>query len=300
MKKLALDTARTVAAGAVAAALAAGVAATPAMAAGDAVDLPSQSWSFTGPFGTFDRGQLQRGYKVYREVCSSCHSMERVKFRNLAEPGGPGFTEDQVKAIAAEYEVTDGPDDAGDMFERPAKPFDSFVSPFENEAAARASNGGAYPPDFSLLAKARAAHRGFPWFVFDAFTQYQEQGPDYIHALLTGYEEAPACMGDDFSGNYNKVFLGGSITEEACKGEHLTGGPIGMAPPLSDELVEYTDGTPMTVDQYATDVAAFMMWAAEPHLEARKKTGFRVMVFLIVFAGLLYFTKKTLWRNVDH
>lgn len=268
MKKLALDTARTVAAGAVAAALAAGVAATPAMAAGDAVDLPSQSWSFTGPFGTFDRGQLQRGYKVYREVCSSCHSMERVKFRNLAEPGGPGFTEDQVKAIAAEYEVTDGPDDAGDMFERPAKPFDSFVSPFENEAAARASNGGAYPPDFSVIAKARP------------------NGPDYIYALMVGYKEEPPAHVELREGMYYN--------------EYFAGHQIAMAPPLSEELVEYTDGTPMTTEQYARDVAAFLMWAAEPKLEERKRMGFQVMVFLLVFAGLLYFAKQRVWANVEH
>ena len=178
---------------------------------------------------------------------------------------------------------------------------DHWPSPFPNEQAARASNGGAYPPDFSTLAKARAGHRGFPNFVFDAFTQYQEQGPDYIYALLTGYEDPPSCFPEDFVGNYNTKFLGGSITFEDCKGEaHLTGGPIGMAPPLYAESVEYTDGTPMTVDQYAHDVAAFMMWVAEPKLEQRKSMGFRVMIFLVVFASLLYFTKKSVWRNVEH
>lgn len=261
--------------------------AAPAMAAGEAPHIERQQWSFSGPFGTFDRAQLQRGFKIYQEVCSACHGMRLVAFRNLAEEGGPSFTEEQAKAIAAEYTVTDGPNDDGDMYERPATLADRFPSPFPNEQAARASNGGAYPPDFSLLAKARAAHRGFPWFVFDAFTQYQEQGPDYIYALLTGYEEeAPEGVTIPAGSYYNHAFLAGNS--------------IGMAPPLSDELVEYTDGTPMTVDQYAHDVAAFMMWAAEPHLEARKKTGFRVMIFLIVFAGLLYFTKKTLWRNVEH
>ncbi|NVK34539.1 MAG: cytochrome c1 [Rhodobacteraceae bacterium] len=270
------------------------------LAAGDAPHIERQEWSFAGPFGTYDKAQLQRGFKVYREVCSACHGMRQVAFRNLAEEGGLGFTEDQAKVIAAEYTVEDGPNGDGDMFERPAILADRFPSPFPNEEAARASNGGAYPPDFSLLAKARAAHRGFPWFVFDAFTQYQELGPDYIYALLTEYEEAPACFGEDFTGNYNKAFLGGSITAEACAGEHLTGGPIAMAQPLSEEIVEYTDGTPMTVEQYARDVSAFMMWAAEPHLEARKKIGFRVMVFLIVFAGLLYVTKRKLWSNVEH
>ncbi|MBO0343861.1 cytochrome c1 [Roseibium limicola] len=260
--------------------------AAPAFAAGEGPHVERQSWSFAGPFGTFDRAQLQRGFKIYREVCSSCHSLRLVKFRNLAEEGGLGYSEDQVKAIAAEYTVEDGPDDAGDMFERPAVSSDAFPSPFPNENAARASNGGAYPPDFSLLAKARAAHRGFPWFVFDAFTQYQELGPDYIYGLLTGYEEAPEGVEVPAGKYYNPHYLSGNA--------------IGMAPPLSDELVEYEDGTPETLEQYSKDVSAFMMWAAEPHMEARKKIGFRVMVFLIFFAGLLYFTKKKLWKNVEH
>jgi len=261
--------------------------ATPAFAAGgEAPHIERQQWSFAGPFGFYDRGQLQRGFKVYREVCQACHGLRLVAFRNLAEYGGPGFTEEQAKAIAAEYTVIDGPNDDGDMYERPAILADKFPSPFPNEQAARAANGGAYPPDFSLLAKARAAHRGFPWFVFDAFTQYQENGPDYIYALLTGYEEDPEGVEVPAGQYYNHSFLAGNL--------------LAMAPPLYDEAVEYTDGTPMTLDQYARDVAAFMMWAAEPHLEERKKIGFRVMIFLIVFAGLLYFTKKKLWRNVEH
>ncbi|MEP0232585.1 cytochrome c1 [Roseibium sp.] len=260
--------------------------AAPAFAAGDGPHIERQQWSFAGPFGTFERGQLQRGFKVYQEVCAACHGLRQVAFRNLAEEGGPSFSEEQAKVIAAEYTVVDGPNDDGDMYDRPAILADKFPSPFPNEQAARASNGGAYPPDFSLLAKARAAHRGFPWFVFDAFTQYQEQGPDYIYALLTGYEEDPEGIEVPVGQYYNHSFLAGQF--------------IGMAPPLSDELVEYTDDTPMTTEQYARDVSAFMMWAAEPHLEARKKMGFRVMIFLIVFAGLLYFTKKHLWRNVEH
>ncbi|MBN9673655.1 cytochrome c1 [Roseibium aggregatum] len=283
------------------AAVAAVAVSAPAFAAGNAPHIERHQWSFAGPFGTFDRGQLQRGFKVYREVCASCHGLRQVAFRSLAQDGGPSFSEEEAKQIASEYTVIDGPNEDGDMYERPAILADKFPSPFPNEQAARASNGGAYPPDFSLLAKARAAHRGFPWFVFDAFTQYQEQGADYIYELLISYpDEAPECLGEDFSGNFNPKFLGGSITAEACAHEHLTGGEIGMAAPLFDELVEYTDGTPMTVDHYAKDVAAFMMWAAEPHLEERKKIGFRVMVFLIFFAGMLYFTKKKLWRNVDH
>ncbi len=258
----------------------------PAFAAGGKIHLERHHWSFAGPFGTFDRGQLQRGFKVYQEVCASCHGLRLVAFRNLAEEGGPGFTEDQAKVIAAEYTVVDGPDDYGDMFDRPAILADRFPSPFPNEKAARASNNGAYPPDFSLLAKARAAQRGFPWWVFDAFTQYAEQGPDYIASLLTGYVDAPEGKEVPDGQYYNRSFLAGEF--------------ISMAPPLFEEAVEYTDGTPMTVEQYAKDVSAFMMWAAEPHLEERKAMGLRVMIFLIVFAGLLYFTKKQIWRNVEH
>lgn len=258
----------------------------PALAAGAKVEIDRQQWSFAGPFGSYDRGQLQRGFKVYRENCSACHALSLVAFRNLVEDGGPSFTEEQAKVIAAEYTVVDGPDDAGDMYERPAVLADRFPSPFPNPEAARASNNGAYPPDFSLLAKARAAQRGFPWFVFDIFTQYQENGPDYIYSLLTGYVEDPEGIEVPEGQYYNHSFLAGQF--------------ISMAPPLSDELVEYTDGTPMTVENYARDVAAFMMWAAEPHLEARKQMGFQVMIFLIVFAGLLYFTKKKIWSNVDH
>jgi len=269
------------------AAVAALAIATPGLAAdSETPHIERQQWSFAGPFGFYDRGQLQRGFKIYREVCSSCHGLHLVAFRNLAEDGGPSFTEEQAKQIASEYTVIDGPNEDGDMYERPAILADRFPSPFPNEEAARAANGGAYPPDFSLLAKARAAHRGFPWFIFDAFTQYQEQGPDYIYALMIGYEEDPEGVEVPAGQYYNHAFLSGHF--------------LSMAPPLSEELVEYTDGTPMTVDQYAHDVAAFMMWAAEPHLEERKKIGFRVMIFLIFFAGLLYFTKKKLWRNVDH
>jgi ubiquinol-cytochrome c reductase cytochrome c1 subunit len=263
------------------------VAAGSALAAGEPPHVEKQQWSFAGPFGTYDRAQLQRGFKIYKEVCSSCHSLKFVAFRNLAEPGGPGFTGDEAKTIAAEYTVTDGPNDDGDMFERPATLADRFPSPFPNEQAARVSNGGAYPPDFSLLAKSRAAHRGFPAFVIDAFTQYQEQGPDYIYALLTGYEEeAPEGVTVPEGQYYNAHFLAGNF--------------ISMAPPLSDELVEYTDGTPMTLDQYSRDIAAFMMWAAEPKLEQRKHTGFNVIAFLIIFGSLLYFTKQKIWRKVDH
>jgi ubiquinol-cytochrome c reductase cytochrome b/c1 subunit len=245
---------------------------------------PRQKWSFSGPFGLFDRAQLQRGLKVYREVCQTCHSMSMVSFRNLAEAGGPGFSEAQAAAIAAEYQSKDGPNDQGEMFERPGRIADHFPSPFANDQAARVVNNGTVPPDFSVLAKARTYERGFPWFIFDIVTQYQEQGPDYIVALMKGYEEAPQGFQLPPGTQYNKYFPSHAI---------------GMPPPLTDGRVEYTDGTPATVEQYAKDVATFMVWAAEPHMEARKRIGFQVMIFLIVFAVLLYFTKKKVWKEVE-
>jgi ubiquinol-cytochrome c reductase cytochrome b/c1 subunit len=245
---------------------------------------PRQKWSFAGPFGTYDRGQLQRGFKVYREVCSVCHGLTLLSFRNLAEPGGPELTRAQAEAIAAEYMIQDGPNDQGDMFERPGRLADRFPAPFPNEQAARARYGG-YPVDQSVIAKARGFERGFPWFILDAITQYQEQGVDYIAALLQGYEAKPPAGITMAPGLfYNKYFPGNAIA---------------MPPPLSDGQVDYTDGSPKTVAQYSKDIAAFLMWAAEPHLEARKRIGFQVMVFLIIFAGLMYFTKKKVWKEVE-
>jgi ubiquinol-cytochrome c reductase cytochrome b/c1 subunit len=261
------------------------IATVPSALAEEAPHPPRQTWSFSGPFGTFDRAQLQRGYKVYKEVCATCHSMHLLSFRNLGEPGGPGFSKAQVAAIAAEAKVQDGPNDSGEMFERPGRPADRFPSPFPNDAAARAANGGALPPDFSVLAKARSYERGFPTFIFDIFTQYQEQGVDYIYALLHGYENAPQGFSLPAGTHYNKYFPGHAL---------------GMPKPIEDGRVEYTDGTPATLDNYAKDVAAFMMWAAEPHMEARKRIGFQVMIFLLVFTGLLYFAKKKVWSTAPY
>jgi cytochrome c1 len=246
---------------------------------------PRQKWSFSGPFGLYDQAQLQRGFKIYKEVCSTCHSIKLLAFRNLADPDGPGFTEPQATAIAAGFQVTDGPNDQGQMFQRPGTLADTFPPPFPNDQAARAALGGKLPPDMSVLAKARGYDWGFPAFVIDAFRMYQEDGPDYIHAILNGYEKPPAGFPVPPGGQYNKYFPGGAI---------------GMPKPLSDGQVEYTDGTPTTVDQYGKDVAAFLMWAAEPKLDQRKRLGFQVMIFLIVFAGLLYFTKKKVWHDVAH
>jgi cytochrome c1 len=257
----------------------------PVALAQEQIPPPPQHWSFAGPFGLYDPQQLQRGFKIYREVCSNCHSLKLLAFRNLADPGGPGFTVAQAAAIAATFEVTDGPNDQGEMYKRPGKISDHFPPPFPNEQAARAALGGALPPDMSDLAKARSYERGFPWFIFDAFTQYQEEGPDYIHAILNGYEEAPPGFTLPPGSNYNKYFPGHAIA---------------MPKPLNDGQVEYTDGTPQTVDQYGRDVAAFLMWASEPKLDERKRLGFQVFVFLIVLTGLLYFSKRRVWEDVKH
>ncbi len=254
----------------------------PALAA-EQVAPPRSSWSFAGPFGMFDRGQLQRGLKVYREVCQSCHGLTYVSFRNLAEPGGPGLSVAQAASVASEYKIPDGPNDQGEMFERDGRPADRFPSPFANDAQARMVNNGIVPPDLSLITKARTYERGFPWFVFDIFTLYQEQGVDYLRALLLGYEDPPGNFPLPPGTHYNRYFPGNAIA---------------MANPLTDGQVEYTDGTPATVQNYASDVSAFLQWAAEPHMEARKRTGFQVMIFLIVFAGMLYFVKKRVWSGV--
>jgi len=247
---------------------------------------PLESWTFAGFFGRFDHIQLQRGFQVYREVCSACHGLKYVAFRTLADEGGPQFTEEEVRALAAEYEITDGPDEAGDMFERPGRPSDHFPSPFPNEQAAAAANGGAAPPDLSVIAKARSVGRGIQWTLLDFFTQYQEGGVDYMHALLTGYQEPPPGTEVSPGTYYNPYFISGSV--------------LAMPPPLSDGLVTYADGSPETVDQYSRDVSAFLMWTAEPHLVERKRIGFQVFIFLIIFAGLMYFTKKKVWAPVAH
>jgi ubiquinol-cytochrome c reductase cytochrome b/c1 subunit len=240
---------------------------------------PRQSWSFSGPFGHYDRGQLQRGFKVYKEVCAVCHGLKYVAFRDLEDLG---YSEGQVKAIASEYKIQDGPNDQGEMFERDGRPADYFPTPWPNENAARARYNGV-PPDMSVLAKARSYSRGFPWFVFDMFTQFQEQGVDYIHALMTGYHEKPPA--------------GFTLPQGSFYNDYFPGHALAMPPPLTDKRVDYTDGSPTTVDQYGKDVAAFLMWAAEPHMEARKRIGFQVMIFLIVLSGLLYFTKKKVWAD---
>ncbi len=245
-----------------------------------------QSWTFAGPFGRFDKAQLQRGYQVYKEVCANCHSMKLLSFRNLADEGGPGFTMDEAKALAAEIKVADGPNDDGKMFQRAGRASDHFPSPYANEQEARSNFGGALPPDLSLIAKARMVHSGFPGFIVDLFTQYQDYGADYVYNLLIGYVDAPHGVTCDGALQYNQSFVSGTC--------------IAMPAPLSDGIVTYKDGTPATLQNHAKDVAAFLMWAAEPKLEARKSTGLKVMIFLVVFSGLLYLTKRRVWANVAH
>jgi ubiquinol-cytochrome c reductase cytochrome b/c1 subunit len=248
---------------------------------------PRLTWSFAGPFGKYDEGQLQRGFKVYSTVCATCHSLKLLAFRNLADPGGPGFSLAQAKTIASTWprRVQDGPNDQGEMFERAATLADHFPPPFANVQQAKFANGGAAPPDMSVLAKARSYERGFPWFLIDLLTQYQEEGPDYLAALLKGYEKTPP--------------QGKTIAKGTFYNRYFPGNAIKMPPPIKDGDVTYDDGAPATVEQYSKDIAAFLMWAAEPQLDARKRIGFQVMIFLIVLAGLMYFTKKKIWHAVE-
>lgn len=230
-------------------------------------ELKTLDWSFDGPFGAFDRAQLRRGYQVYHDVCSNCHSMQYMRYHNLGQKGGPEFSEDEVKALAEQIQVPDDPDEQGQPKEWRGRPSDTFPSPFPNEKAARAANNGALPPDLSLIAKAR------------------EGGPDYIHAILTGYADAPADMKMSEGMNYNKAFPGHQIA---------------MPQPLADGAVQFTDGAATSLDQLATDVAAFLMWTAEPTLDERHVLGVRVMLFLIVLAGLTYAAKVRIWRRIKH
>lgn len=252
----------------------------PAQAAEEAPHTERVDWSFSGIFGTYDQNQLRRGFQVFREVCSSCHGLEYISFRNLAEPGGPDYSEDQVRALAAEYTIADETAEDG---ERPGVPSDRWPAPFPSEQIAADANGGKAPPDLSLMAKARGVHVDFPWWILNYFTAYQEAGADYIYNLLTSYEEAPE--GSDIAPglHYNTYFAGHSIA---------------MPPPLSEGIVSYEDETtPETVEQYAKDVAAFLQWTADPHMAERKATGFRAIIFLIGFAVLMWLVKRRIWRN---
>ena len=231
--------------------------------AAETPEAPAHDWSFTGLFGTYDRDALRRGFQVYKEVCAVCHAMNRVAYRNL---GSIGFAGGEITEIAAEYEVEDGPDEDGEMFFRPARPSDRFVSPFENEAAARAANGGAYPLDLSLIVKAR------------------EGGADYIRALLVGYRDEPP---EGFELNVGMYY-----------NDYFPGHQIAMPPPMVEDQVEYEDGTPATVEQMAEDVTVFMTWATSPEMEARKNMGISVLIFRVVLTGMLYALKRQIWSDV--
>lgn len=246
------------------------------------VEAELQDWTFAGLFGTYDTNQLQRGFQVFQEVCSNCHGAKLVSFRNLAEEGGPEFSAEQVKLLASEYVIIDDLTLDG---ERPGIPADRWPSPFERDQDARDANNGAIPPDFSVLAKARGISQKFPYWAFNYFTAYQEGGTDYIYNLLVNYDEAP----HDYE-------LGEGQAYNAYLGRGLS-----MQPPLFDEVVDYEGGgVPLTVEQYATDVSAFMMWMADPHLVARKQMGFKVLIFLFLFAGLMYLVKRKLWAGIKH
>lgn len=232
-----------------------------ANSAGGTAKPVSQEWSFSGPFGTYDKASLQRGYKVYREVCATCHGMKRIAYRNLVDLG---YNEEEIKKLAASYIYISGPDDEGEMFERTGLPNDYFKNPYANEKQARASNNGAFPPDLSLITKARAG------------------GADYIYSLLTGYGHAP-------------------VDEELLVGQfwndYFPGYKIAMPPPLMEEQVEYEDGSPLTIDQYSKDVSQFLTWAAEPEMEQRKRMGVKVIIFLMIFAGIMYAVKRRVWSQ---
>ncbi len=229
-------------------------------------ELLKVDWSFKGFLGKFDRGSLQRGYQVYTEVCASCHSMKYLSYRNLAEEGGPEFTKEEAKAIAASFEVTDGPNDDGEMFTRPARLSDKFVNPYQNDKEAMASNGGAYPPDMSVLVKARSG------------------GANYIYSVLLGYVDPPSDISLDDGVYYNKYMYGNKIK---------------MPKVLEDGLVEYNDGTEATEEQMAKDVVTFLSWSAEPHLETRHKIGFKAIIYLIIITLLAYLSMKKIWSRIE-
>jgi len=229
-------------------------------------ELLKVDWSFKGLTGKFERASLQRGFQVYKEVCSSCHSMQYLSYRNLGEEGGPEFSLEEVKAIAASVEVKDGPDSQGEMFFRPGRPSDKFVSPYPNVNASMAANGGAYPPDMSVLVKARPG------------------GANYIYSILMGYKEKPESLILDEGVYYNK---------------YMSGNKIKMSKPLSEGIIDYTDGTMASEEQMAKDVTTFLTWAAEPELEIRHKTGIKVMLYLILLSILVYLSMKRIWSRID-
>lgn len=281
-------------------------------AAGKALEYKHEHWHFNGPFGAYDKEALQRGFQVYRTVCASCHAVKQLSFRNLGDKGGPFYLEEcpagvgetvdcsnpnanpVVKAIAAEYEITDGPDDSGDMFKRPGLPSDRIPGPYANEQQARAANGGAYPPNLALIMKAR------------------HHGPNYVYSLLTGYEDAPITVQISAAQHYNPYFAGDMSQNlkaeyRDAEGHPLEGvevppgGVLAMKAPLADGIVDYADeSVPETVDQYAKDVVEFLTWASEPKMEQRKSLGIVSMGYLLILTLILFFSYRAIWSKVDH
>lgn len=281
-------------------------------ATGGAAEYKHNHWHFSGPFGSYDKEAVQRGFQVYKTVCASCHAVEQLSFRNLGDKGGPFYLDECpagvpagtdctkpsdnpiVKAIAAEYEITDGPDDSGDMFKRPGLPSDKFPRPFANEQQARAANGGAYPPNLALIIKAR------------------HHGPDYVYSLLTGYADAPASVQLGAGQHYNPYFAGDM--SQLLKPEYRDaeghplegvevppGGVLAMKAPLADGIVDYADEhVPETVDQYAKDVVGFLTWASEPKMEQRKSLGVVTMGYLLILTLILFFSYRAIWAKVEH
>ena len=287
--KLTVSTTKIIASAAVALGLLASAA--PALAAGGAAHPRSGGFSFEGPFGTFDQGQLQRGYKVYQEVCAACHGMNLMHYRNLGDRNGPFWNPKYpnpndnpvVKALAAEIQVADIDSETGEPIQRDATPADRFRAPYPNATAAAAGNGGAAPPDLSVMAKAR------------------HDGANYIYSLLSGYRAAPAGLQIREGQHYNPYMAGDLTPFWTGDHDHVPeGGFIAMPPPLQNGQVTYDDGSPQTVDQYAKDVAAFIAWTSEPKMVERKQAGFGVMIFLLIFAGLTYASYRRIWKGVAH
>jgi cytochrome c1 len=313
------------------------VASTVALAAGPSgITYERQSWTYAGfPLvskgGFYDNNQLQRGFLIYKEVCSSCHGLKRIAFRNLMQPGGPEFPEAGVRSLAASYQIVDGPNDQGKMFKRPGRLSDYFPSPFINEQEARSANNGAYPPDLSIITKARGVHEERPFYLFpfaavrDILRGYQEGGSDYVYALLTGYADAPLYKNEGGKlvalpplkqgerrpqGALECVSIEAGVGGKPDKcnalqpgmnyNTHFAGFQIGMVAPLSDGQVTYKDGTPTTVAQYAKDITAFLAWSADPNLESRKKAGVLAIAYLLLTTLLLYLAKKRLWSRIPH
>ncbi len=295
---------------ALAAAVAAGLVPGVTMAAGSShgPEIERQTWIFGGVGGTFDKAQLQRGFQVYKEVCSACHGLKRLSFRNLVQPGGPEFPEDAVKALAGEWpnqipEMNDAGDTAIATKGKDGKPngfsyvmrapklSDPILGPYANDRAARAAQNGALPPDLTLIAKARSLERDPKWFVHpflmlgDIVRGYQEGGADYTHALLTGYVEAPADVKVNDGMYYNTAYPGRQLA---------------MPPPLADGAVTYQDGTEPKLENYSKDVTAFLSWAADPTLNQRKRIGWQVILYLLVTTALLYLGKQRIWAKIKH